>query len=228
MITSATTTWDYSSSVEKVRGMVIKWSTLTIELVENLYRAREELDARGKNHGKEKVQDGTFSKYLEEVGLARRTVYSWLERYIPSERKLLTVEELETKKQQEARAIAEKNQTEWEKARERVAEYRKTGRKPEGWGIREDAIEENEGDFRERQEEARRRADETNETMRRAQEQLDAMAERIKAGWLAQGSVDQKRQAFKERIRVSHEGKDDPFVDAIMDTWTPWTMTTAG
>jgi hypothetical protein len=217
MIISAPPKWDYSASVEKVRGMVIKWSTLTIELVEDLYRAREELDARGKNHGKEKVQDGTFSKYLEEVGLARRTVHAWLERYIPEEKKLLSVEELETRKQQEARAMAEKNRTEWEKAKDRVAEFKKTGKRPEGWGSRETAMEENEREFRENQEEARRRAEASNETMRRAQETLDAMADRLKDGWLAQGTAAQKREAFKERIRVSHEGKDDPFVDAIMD-----------
>ena len=59
-----------------------------VELVEELYRAREALNSRGSNLSNvPNGTNGTWSEYLNEIGLARTTVHRWLERYEPKEPK---------------------------------------------------------------------------------------------------------------------------------------------
>ena len=93
----------YTSNVTDVTKQT--WS----EYLDELYRAREALRNIGGDRRSESfsVPNGTlksWSDYLTEVGLAKSTVHRWLERYIPEERKLLTPEELEARKQIETRA----------------------------------------------------------------------------------------------------------------------------
>jgi len=112
-----------------------------------------------------------------------------------------------------------------QKARERVKHYRKTGEKLEGWrrGTEDKlALEDKERDeridaARERSEEVerkreseRRRRDEERESFRQTDEILQQAVEQM-------GDAHQKRQEFKERIRLSQSGGSDAFVDAIMD-----------
>ena len=54
------------------------------DICRELYEAREQLDSRGLNRGNQKVPNGTFSQYLQDVGLAYRTVHRWLEHYEPA------------------------------------------------------------------------------------------------------------------------------------------------
>jgi hypothetical protein len=96
--------WDYELSVYRVSEKVSEWkivslkkSTLTADICRDLYVAREQLDSRGLNRGNEKVPNGTFLQYLEDVGLAKSTVHRWLEHYDPLEQRLLTNDELEEK-----------------------------------------------------------------------------------------------------------------------------------
>ena len=41
------------------------------DICRELYEAREQLDSRGLNRGNQKVPNGTFSQYLQDVGLQR-------------------------------------------------------------------------------------------------------------------------------------------------------------
>ncbi len=72
-------TWKYKESVAKMRPLVIRWKTLTDEMLEELYRAREALAARGP--GKIDVRNRTWTGYLEEIGLPRQTAHDWLSQY---------------------------------------------------------------------------------------------------------------------------------------------------
>jgi hypothetical protein len=77
----STQTWDYSKSVAKMRPLVIRWKTLTDEMLEELYRAREALAKEGRP---KTVQNGTvktWSEYLAEIGLPRTTAHMWLSQY---------------------------------------------------------------------------------------------------------------------------------------------------
>jgi len=216
--------WEYDTSVERVRPMVVSWKNLTVELVEELYRAREALDSRGLNRGKEKVPNGTFSEYLDDVGLARTTVHRWLERYVPEERKLLTPEELEERKQIETRAKQDAD-----KARVgKVLQFERTGKTPEDWDESAEKLAAKRAkDSRERKKRIDAEIAKSKETHKRQeaenakQEEVDRDFE-IEAEWIADAAAEmveqhERRQSFKERIRLSDGGRDDVFVDALMD-----------
>jgi hypothetical protein len=116
---------------------------------------------------------------------------------------------------------AQKKQTEAQKASRRVAEYRKTGKKPEGWRQHTDdklAQEEEERDkrieeaFQKKRDEAEAKQRQEVERVRLEAETdttlqfLNKVAEAVK-----------KRAQFKEAIRLSADGMEDPFQDALID-----------
>ena len=82
------TTWDYEASVKRVRPMVIRWKTLTLDVYHELWEAREHLRNQGTRTD---LTSGQMSRswegYCEDVGLSKRTVNRWLSGYDESERK---------------------------------------------------------------------------------------------------------------------------------------------
>ncbi len=74
--------WNYEESVARVKRVVYKWKSLTLELATELYIAREALSKPGHPHGK-----FTWNQYCEEIGLKRDTVNNWLERLLLIEEK---------------------------------------------------------------------------------------------------------------------------------------------
>ena len=123
--------WDYDQSVKKVssllgdlKAVTIKKSTLTDDIVRELYEAREQLDNRG--YASLKFPNGKFRgwlNYLEDCGLAKSTVYRWLDYYEPTEQRLLTDDEYEAKQQK--KRLEEK--TAQEQTRTKVSIAYKTG-----------------------------------------------------------------------------------------------------
>ena len=223
------TAWDYNASVERVRPMVIKWRTLTVELVGELYQAREALRNIGGDRRSESfsVPNGTlksWADYLNDVGLAKSTVHRWLERYIPEENKLLTPEELEERKAIETRA----KQDEATAIAKRVKEAKNKGARPADWDektereyqrqLREDEERKqrvNEAAEREREykEEQRRKEDERKAKLagfESFQENMDDILSDVKSDF-------DKRKSFKEKIKLSQSGESDLFIDALMD-----------
>lgn len=217
--------WNYAESVKKVSGLVsdlravtLKKSTLTDEIARELYAAREVLAER--RPGKidvTNVTSNTWAGYLSACGLERMTVHRWLEQYEPAEQRLLTDDEYQAKQEEKRRSemsIRDANNS-------RVYQAIKTGAFPPGWNddcqrLYDERVEED----RQRDERIKKMQDD----MRRDAEQRQASVGERKSisdeidsliGGLSENLT--KRAAFKERIRVSHEGMADPFVDAIMD-----------
>ena len=81
--------WDCRASVEKVRAVVIRWKSVTIEMLTELWRAREELSKPGRPETGADAPVMTWADYCEEVGLSKSTVNRWLSRYDPQTQKLL-------------------------------------------------------------------------------------------------------------------------------------------
>jgi N6-adenosine-specific RNA methylase IME4 len=76
--------WDYSKSVEKIRPLILRWKNLTIEIVRELYWAREAL--RTSKKGGRPIKTVTndtvsWSGYLRDIDLNRMTAHRWLEHY---------------------------------------------------------------------------------------------------------------------------------------------------
>lgn len=219
------TNWNYETSVQKVSGLVselksvtLKKSTLTDEIARELYEAREQLKSSGRRTDLvTNVTRLTWEGYLKDCGLQRMTVHRWLEHYEPEEQRLLTDEEYQAKQEEKRRAemsIREANNS-------RVSQAIKTGSFPSGWNpecqrLYEDRIKEErlrDERIRKMQEEMQKGAEERKcrEDERKARvEEIDELVKGITENFT-------RRQVFKERIRISHDGKEDPFLDAILD-----------
>ncbi len=83
--------WNYESSVSKVQQKIYKWKNLSVEILEELWIAREKLSKAGNPHRdliETNVPIKTWNDYCEEAGLIRKTVNRWLDRYNPQAPKI--------------------------------------------------------------------------------------------------------------------------------------------
>ena len=99
------TNWSYINSVITTKNLVNQFKKCSLALVKELFIAREELSCQGSRDSTKHMSTTlcqmaqsnefkTFGKYLEEIGLSRRTAYNWLSLYSPTEDKLYSVEEM--------------------------------------------------------------------------------------------------------------------------------------
>jgi flagellar biosynthesis GTPase FlhF len=163
----------------------------------------------------------TFEKWLNEsdFDFNRQTAYQYIGVY--ENRKRINAPDLNTAYKQLADLRAKEKQTENQKANQRVAEYKKTGVKPEGWRQHTD-----DKLAKEEQERDNRINDYFEEVKRREAEQQRAEAERnqtaqdielLSKHFANEAETIKKRIEFKEKIRLSADGMKDPFQDAILD-----------
>lgn len=133
--------WDYDQSVKETAKKVAQHRRLSLEIVREVFIANEWFKNNEKLIPDYIVPNGTsyeqkfnisFSTYLDEIGLPRRTAYNWLERFVPEENRLLSPEELKAAKQQKAL-------DDWEAQQKRLDQFRDTGEKPVGWSAADDS-----------------------------------------------------------------------------------------
>ena len=168
---------------------------------------------------------GRFLAWISTLPFSDRTAQRYMQLYAHRD-KTATLSDLQTAYKQVESFEEQERKTDDQKARERVTAYLKTGKKPEGWRretddkLAKERRESNEAFEAQQakwklQNEERMRASEAKPTSPHID--VDALLSNARAVFAEQAVVLQKRITFKEKIRVSHEGKDDPFVDAIMD-----------
>lgn len=148
--------WDYDQSVKETAKKVAQHRRLSLEIVREVFIANEwfKLDknqnlipgyihraesfdvpfgtSKENNEFESKKAEISFSTYLDEIGLPRRTAYNWLERFVPEENRLLSPEELKAAKQQKAL-------DDWEAQQKRLDQFRDMGEKPVGWSAADDS-----------------------------------------------------------------------------------------
>ena len=127
--------WNFEKSVAKIRPKVEKWKTLTLEIAQELYLARENLNGQigqRKDPLADNYLEFTWADYCEAIGISKRIANDWLKVFIPSalsetgEAYLMTPEEM--------KAVNAERQKEEADAREaRIAKFLKTGKRGEGW-----------------------------------------------------------------------------------------------
>ena len=224
---SAVTSFDVEQSAELLRNKFDSWKSVTLEIVEEINKARDYYSNQGARIDTS-CHDGTklysFEKYLDYVGIKKRTAYRWLERYEPEEGRLIEPEELEERKHIESR----KKQSESIAIQKRVREAINTGKKPADWDYK------TEKEYNRRLKEmadSKRRVEEYKQEMeekkkRREQEQKEkeerAYAEKQENDFLAKAAEaaienHKKRSMFKNQIKLSQSGESDLFIDALMD-----------
>jgi len=130
--------WVYDESVKSMQKTVYKWKNLTVDIVEELYLARNILSAQGKrtdcleenksNFGKffPKLQSHTWEEYCQSIGISKRTANLWLERFLPEEQQLLDPEEHLARK----KILAKKKE---DFHQELIHQYEASGVKGEEW-----------------------------------------------------------------------------------------------
>jgi len=74
-------TWNYEDSVKKTKQLAFNWKNLTKELFDELFVAREILSKEGRPETGTIVPVKTWDGYCQDVGLEKRTVNRWLQRF---------------------------------------------------------------------------------------------------------------------------------------------------
>lgn len=152
------------------------------------------------------ITDETARKYIKLFQYKDKTQLNWnlQEAY----------QQIETIERQEKQSAEARKQT-------LIDEYKRTGKKPAGWDRSLDYLLQ-----KEQEEEARReqRVKELKENMRREQEEKERRRNQDDLfSHATQQIIDEgfksirERQEWKEKIKISNNGKDDPFMDALMD-----------
>ncbi len=132
--------------------------------------------------------------------------------------KIRTVRNLQEAYKKIGQIETAEKQSEAQKAKGRVAEYQKTGEKPEGWRRgTDDKLAKKEKDRLARLDEAKDRV--RAESRERDEKDSFDAAEDALLEEATERFVEtaEKRQGFKERIKLSQAGESDSFIDALMD-----------
>jgi hypothetical protein len=187
------------------------------------------------------VGHGLFLPWLEKnFDMSQQTASNYM-RLHTHQSKLLNIGNLSEAYRQIETIEAQEKQSKVERDRSLIAEYRKTGIKPDGWTPALDkAVKDTDDHLAEMKE---RRAKEEAEREQRAkeyQEKIDAAVKPPPASQTSQAHTQQdsttggladafkiaagayidhtnKRNEWKEKIRLSDGGKEDAFMDAIID-----------
>jgi hypothetical protein len=166
----------------------------------------------------------TFEKWMEDnIHIHRSTAYQYMSLY--NYRNQIKAESLNEAYKQIETLAAQEKLSENQKAKQRVAEYKKTGEKPEGWRRGTDdklAKEDQDRDKRinDHFAEVKKRTEERQHEQQRAEADREKTAQDIELlsrHFANEAETIKKRTEFKEKIRLSADGMKDPFQDAILD-----------
>ena len=76
--------WDYYASVKNVKAKLVTWKTVTVEILHELWVARETLGHQGaRTDLGTNVPKLTWERYCGDVGMEKRTANRWLLGYDP-------------------------------------------------------------------------------------------------------------------------------------------------
>ncbi len=170
---------------------------------------------------KEFIGHGNFLSWLEDnldISHMQVTRYMKLSAYSDKCNNMLSLQEaynqIETIERQE-------KQSSEEKKRSMIAEFRKTGKKPDGWDRSFDYIIQKDKENEARQEELKiQREQERQENIRkREHEKLsdDLFSKSLDNAVNDLFTKTNERKEWQDKIRISDSGKEDSFLNAIVD-----------
>lgn len=174
---------------------------------------------------KEIIGHGLFLSWLKEnIDISERSAQMYMKLFSYKD-KTAEIADLQTAYHQIETLEAQQKLTKEERERKLISEYRKTGKKPDGWTrdldyrIKKDAEAEKrqkervEKEFKERE----KRAEEYKKTTTQTDELLTGLGDALREAAVTLGAKHQERQTWKEKIRLSADGKESAFMDAIID-----------
>ena len=167
---------------------------------------------------KDDLPHGGFIPWIEQNCIfGRKTAHRYMGIY-EYKSKCLTVSHLPEAYRLVAKLESVKKQTENQKAFKRVQEYVKSGVKPEGWRKNtDDRLYQEEKDRDERIRRFKERVEADKQTKESKEKDYKQDSKHFNEAISKLTSRVEERETFKEQIRISSEGKDSPFVDALID-----------
>ncbi|MEL3908040.1 MAG: hypothetical protein P1P64_03365 [Treponemataceae bacterium] len=128
-------TWNFEKSVAKIKPKVESWKSLTVEIAEELYIAREHLNGQigqRKDPTADDYIEFTWTDYCDAIGISRRTANNWLTAFIPADQS--ETGEAYLMSQEELKAIrAEQAEAQFNAREARLAHFFKTGIRTDDW-----------------------------------------------------------------------------------------------
>jgi hypothetical protein len=170
---------------------------------------------------KESLRHGDFLPWIKANCKFGTTTAEKYQKVFEYQSKIASSVNLQEAYRQVETLEAQSRQSESQKAAQRVAEYKKTGVKPEGWRRGTDDNLYNEEIARDAR--IKKMQESIREEDAKRQSQYQAKAEPspdFDDIFKSMGTIVEdakKRLEFKDKIRVSHEGQSDQFIDALMD-----------
>mgnify|MGYP003654072634 CR=1 FL=1 len=132
--------------------------------------------------------------------------------------KIVTVSNLPEAYRQVKQIESVKKQTENQKAFKRVQDYVKSGVKPEGWRKNtDDKLYQEEQDRDERIRRFKERVEADKQAKESKKKDYKQDSKHFNEAISKLTSRVEERETFKEQIRISSEGKENPFIDALID-----------
>jgi hypothetical protein len=172
---------------------------------------------------KEKLQHGQFLPWLSTLPFNERTSQRYI-RLNEYRDKCDSVSDLQEAYKQVESLEAQEKRTKEEKQRVMIRERIKTGKKPDGWDRSMDYAYDKElreeKEYKERMEKINSFKEREKETKQEPKPDYNGFGfdhETLLSATKAMAEKDRQKEHFKERIRISHEGMQDPFVDALID-----------
>jgi len=169
---------------------------------------------------KKQLQHGEFLPWVEGLPISQQTTSNYMRLYNHSN-KLLNIGNLQEAYKQIESFEHQQKQTEEQRKRSMIAEYRKTGIKPDGWDRSLDYVIQKDKEQAERQkaelekiEQERQKRKEEREQQQQAQDIFSSVLEK------ATNEIFEKhaeKEQWQDKIKLSDNGKDNAFMDAIIE-----------
>ena len=169
---------------------------------------------------KKLLQHGEFLPWINTLPFDERTARRYMQLNYYRD-KTDSVSDLQTAYKQIEQIEYQERQTEEQRKRSMIAEYRKTGKKPDGWDRSLDYIIQKDKENEKKYHEEKNRL-EAERLLRAEQRKKEEQASDIFTDALNIATDEiinkhKQRTEWKDKIRVSDTGKDDAFMDAIID-----------
>ena len=160
---------------------------------------------------KQELPHGTFLNWINDnCNFSQPTSHRYMTLF-EYKRKLFSVNNLPEAYKQIQHFEQEKKKTETQKAFKRVQKFKSTGIKPEGWRKNtDDKLYKEEIERDKRIEENRKRINKIDNAKKSTNNIFDDLLNNVI-------EKSKKVDSFKNNIRLSFEGKNDSFIDALLD-----------
>jgi len=169
---------------------------------------------------KEILGHGNFLSWVETLPLSVKTIQNYMQLHSYKD-KCVNVTNLSDAYKQIESLEAQKKLSEEERKRKLIAEYRKTGIKPEGWDRSLDHFIKKDKEYQEKQAErvkAEFEQREKNKLNREKENKAnDLFSDALKNATEDFLKKDSEKKEWQDKIRLSDSAKEDSFMDALLE-----------